>query len=186
MDKAIELLSIPTTPYDLFKIAGKKCNVFTYPEITKFKNYRELFKKGNSNFTSNDDGYIFDDSFCIILYLTGERNGHWTCVSRNKNGINFLDSYGDVIDDQLQHVDMNIIGQNKKHLIKLLQKSNKPVYYNDMQIQKYSDNIATCGRYCALYLKYNYMLVDDFVKKLIDKAKENNISVDTLVCLLSL
>lgn len=186
MDKAKELLNVPTTPYDLFRIAGKKCNVFTYPEISKFKFYTQLFKKGNSEYANQDDGLIFDDSFCIILYLTGERCGHWTCISRNRNGINFLDSYGDVIDDQLKHVDSSIFGQNKKHLVKLMQRANKPIYYNDLQIQRFSSNIATCGRYCALYLKYDHMLIDDFVKTLLSKAKEYSVSPDMLVCLLSL
>lgn len=186
MEEAIKLLEIPTTPFDLFKIAGKKCNVLTYPEISKFKSYKQLFKRGNSEFTNFDDGYSFDNKFCIILYMTGDRCGHWTCLCDNKTGINFLDSYGDVIDDQLQYVNINILGQHKKHLLKLLSRAKKPIYYNDLQLQRFSNNIATCGRYCALYLRYNNMPVDDFIKMLLDKANEYKISPDTLVCLLSL
>jgi hypothetical protein len=183
-----ELLKTPTTPYDIFEIAGKKCNVFTYPEIVKFTKYKQLFRKGNSDIPIINDkfkDYPFDDKFCIILYLTGERVGHWTCLSLNQDGINFLDSYGDVIDDQLQFVDSSIIGQNKKYLIKILAKSKLPLYYNDIQLQKYSNDIATCGKYCALYLKFNYMLIDDFMKVLIKNSKRLKMTPDELVCLLS-
>ena len=185
MEQALDLLNKPTTPYELFAIADKKCNIFTYPEITRFKSYKDLFKYGNSPIPMIDDGLPFDDRFCIILYLTGEKTGHWTCLANNRYGINFLDSYGDVIDDQLKHVDQNIIGQNKKYLIDLLAKSKKTIYYNDLQLQRLNENIATCGRYCALYFKYNYMNVDDFIKKLLIKAKEYNISPDLTVCILT-
>jgi len=185
MEEAKELLDKPTAPPDLFKIAGKKCNVFTYPEIARFRKYSQLFKKKNSPFSTMDDGYAFDDNSCIILYLTGDRTGHWTCVTKNKYGINFLDSYGDVIDDQLKYVDSSIIGQNKKYLLELLAKAKKPIYYNDLKLQKLNTNIATCGRYCALYLKYNYMSVDDFMNTLLKKAREYDVSPDLLVCMLS-
>jgi len=180
----VDLLNKPTSPYDLFNIAEKSCNVFTYPEITKFKKYKDLFKKGNSEYPLQVP-YPFDDRFCIILYLTGDRCGHWTCVSYNKSGINFLDSYGDVVDDQLKHVDMNIIGQHKKHLINILAASGLPIRYNDMRLQKLSNNIATCGRYCALYLKYNYMTVEDFVNVLRKKSIEYKMTPDELVCKLT-
>ncbi len=188
MEKIKELLNKPTTPYDMFKIAGKRCNVFTYPEISKFKKYTQLFAKGNSPIPLNDqlNKYPFDDRFCIILYLTGERVGHWTCISYNKKGINFLDSYGDVIDDQLKFVDSDIIGQNKKYLLNILAKSKIPLYYNDLRLQKYNTNIATCGRYCALYLKFNHMKIDDFMKMLAKESKKYKMTPDELVCALSL
>lgn len=189
MEKIKELLDVPTTPYDMFEIAGKKCNVFTYPEITKFKKYKQLFRRGNSEIPFLNDkfkDYPFDDRFCIILYLTGDRVGHWTCVSYNKTGINFLDSYGDVIDDQLQFVDSSITGQNKKYLLNILAKADIPLYYNDIELQKLNKNIATCGRYCALYLKFNHMNIDDFIKILLENSIKYEMTPDELVCALSI
>lgn len=186
MEQAQALLSVPTSPKDLFRIAGKKCNVFTYPEISKFKSYRDLFKRGNSDFTEDDDGFPFDNTFCIILYLTTERSGHWTCICNRRNSLNFLDSYGEVIDNQLKHVNNEILGQHKKYLIFLLSKIRKPIYYNDLKLQKLSQNIATCGRYCALYLKFDTMGVDDFMAMLKKKAEEYGISTDLLVCIMSI
>ncbi len=186
MEEAKKLLSQSTTPFDLFKIARKICNVFTYPEISKFTKYTQLFKRGNSIFTKEKSEYPFDNNFCIILYLSGEKSGHWTCVCNNKYGINFLDSYGDVIDDQLYYVNNQINGQNKKYLLTLLSKANKPIYYNDLQLQKMNENIATCGRYCALYLRYDGMKIEDFIDMIKKTSKEYGISPDLLVCILSI
>lgn len=187
MDEVRKLLNKSTSPEDIFRIAGKKCNVYTYPEITKFRSIDELFKKGRSEIVNNSKSKLpFDCSCCIILYMSGPNYGHWTILTKNDYGINFLDSYGDVIDGQLIHVDQTIPGQNKKHLLKLLTRCKHKIYYNDLKLQKMSQNIATCGRYCALYLKYDYMNVDDFVKLIKNKSEEYGLTPDEIVCVLSL
>lgn len=186
MDKVRTLLNVSTTPSDIYRIAGKICNIFTYPEIKKYKNINNLFKKGNSPIANDCNLKLpFDSKCCIILYMSGPNYGHWTCLTKNEFGINFMDSYGGVIDDQLEHVDQNIPGQDKKYLIKLLSKYKGDVYYNDIQMQTMNQNIATCGRYCALYLKYDYMKVDDFVKKIKELAAKNKLTCDQIVCILS-
>lgn len=187
MDKVEELLKKPTTPDEIYTIAGKKCNIYTYPELSRFSSIDDLFKKGRSDVEKLSKLNLpFDNKCCIILYMTGPNYGHWTALCKNKHGINFLDSYGDLIDDQLLHVDKNIKGQDKKQLIKLLLRSKYNIYYNDVKMQKLNKNIATCGRYCALYLKYDYMNIDDFTKKIKKMAKDNNLTPDEIVCLLSL
>lgn len=180
------ILSLSTTPIDLYKIGGKRCNVFTYPEISKFTSISQLFKKGNSELEKNCSLLLpFTNKCCIILYLNGPRSGHWTMLNKRKNAIDFLDSYGDVIDDQLQYVNKNIIGQNKKKLIGLLKKYHGDVWYNDIKLQKLSSNISTCGRYCGLYLKYNYMNVDKFCNMLVKCSDNFGITTDQLVCILT-
>lgn len=176
------LLAESTTPLDIFKIAGKICNLFTYPEIRKFKNINQLFKKGNSSVAELCPINLpFDKKCCVILYLAGENFGHWCALTKRGNDINFLDSYGEVIDDQLESVNNNIPGQDKKYLVKLLNKFRGDVYFNDIQMQKMTQNIATCGRYAGLFLKYDYLPVDKFVDTLMKLAKKNNMTCDELV-----
>jgi hypothetical protein len=187
MEEIRKLLNKSTTPEDIYRISNKRCNIYTYPELVKFKNIDDMFKRGKSDVEQLCRLDLpFDNKCCVILYMTGPNYGHWTALSKNKYGINFLDSYGDIIDDQLIHVDKNIKGQDKKMLIKLLLRCKHDIYYNDIKLQELNTNIATCGRYCALYLKYNNMNIDDFVKIIKNKAEEYNMTPDEIVCALSL
>lgn len=187
MDKINQIINKSTTPEDIYRIAGKICNIFTYPELSRFRKIDSLFKRGNSDVAKMCNLDLpYDDKCCVILYMTGPNYGHWTALCKNKTGINFLDSYGDIIDDQLLKIDKKIKGQDKKLLIKLLLKCKYTIFYNDIKLQKLNTNIATCGRYCALYLKYDYLNVDEFTNLLISKAKQYKLTPDQLVCLLSI
>lgn len=187
MDKIKKCVNQSTSPNDIFRIAGKRCNVFTYPEIRKYKKLLELFRPGNSFIASSADKKLpLDNNACIILYMSGPNYGHWTALVRNKYGVNFMDSYGGVIDDQLEHVDQTIEGQDKKYLIQLLKKCKKEIYYNDFQMQTMNTNVKTCGRYCAVYLKNDHMKVDDFVESIKRMAKENDMTCDEVICALSI
>ena len=184
-----KILNVSTTPIDIYRIAEKTCNIFTYPEIVRFKKIEQLFKKGNSELEISSRSIVhlpFDSKCCVILYMTGDHCGHWTILIKNKYGINFLDSYGDVVDSQFKYIDNDIPGQGNKHLIKLLLKYKGDVYYNEVRMQSLSDNVSTCGRYCALFLRYDYMLVDEFVKSIKNAARKNKITCDEVVCALSI
>lgn len=187
MDRINQIINKPTTPDDIYRISGKKCNIFTYPELVRFRKIDNLFKKGNSDVEKlSKIDLPFDNKCCVILYMTGPNYGHWTALCKNRYGINFLDSYGDIIDDQLLKIDKKIQGQDKKLLLKLLTKCKYKIYYNDIKLQKLNENIATCGRYCALYLKYDYMNIDDFTELIKRKSKQYGLTPDQIVCALSL
>lgn len=217
MDKYI---AEPTSTGDLFKIAGKRCNVYCYGDLKNFDDIEDIFTNGgarkyeiveeysDSDSESSyeeieetveetieevfDDEYPFDDNAAIILYKSEPKFGHWTMVAKNDGDYNYLDSYGQPIDNPLSYVPNYVneeLGQDKKYLARLLLKAmdkGSDVYYNNAKLQKLDPNVATCGRYCALYLKYSYMNVDDFAKMIKKISKDLDISNDEVVTYLSM
>lgn len=186
-----KIMETPTSPKDLFHIAGKRCNVFEYPEIKSFEDIDDLFKMGNSHIEESYDGddLPFDKKCAIILYKSSPDFGHWTILKKVGGGYHFLDSYGDIIDSELEHSDKSfnkLIGQDRNYLSKLLLDSGKDVYYNHNPLQKLDDKIATCGLYCALFLKHNDMSVDDFAKMIKKLSKKHDIPNDVTIALLTL
>jgi len=184
------IMSTPTSPKDLFNIAEKKCNVYEYPDLDQFDDIEDLFKLGNSDIEAEIElDFPFDKKSAIIMYKSSPNFGHWTIIKKVEDGYHFLDSYGDVIDDELEHSDKAFnkqIGQDRKHLSKLLLASGKDVYYNHNPLQKLDDNIATCGLYCALFLRYNNISVDDFAKMIKKLSKKYDLPNDVVVSILTL
>lgn len=182
------------TPNDIFDIAGKTCNVLKYPELSEFKSIKDIFKKGSSLFSQLRPDLPFDNDSCILLYMSKPNFGHWCTINRyrNKNGstkrIDFLDSYGDTIDDQLEFIPDEFREESNQltaHLCKLLAKEKVPIHYNNVQMQVMEGGISTCGRYAALFLKYNDVTVEKFVNGLIGAAKKYNIPIDELVTIMT-
>ncbi len=181
-----------TTPLDLFKFTNKTFNVITYPEFKKIKSIDELFNKPNSKFElypqviETSRIYPFDPDSAVILYLSQPNSGHWTAIKRYKNRYDFLDSYGEILDDQLNYIDPKFkkqSNQTRNILTKLLydktKNNNTQVHYNNQQLQKL-DNSATCGRYAALFIRSN-LKVEQFVNTIKKLSKYFNMTPDELV-----
>lgn len=183
------------TPNEIFSIAGKTCNVIKYPDLSEFNSIDEIFEEGNSLYGLMRKDLPFDEDSCIILYMSKPNFGHWCTVNRyrDKNGntkrIDFLDSYGDMIDDQLDYINNKFRGQSNQltaHLCKLLDKADVPVHFNNVQLQVFGGNISTCGRYAALFLKHNNMKVENFTNSLLAASEKYKIPIDRLVTLMTL
>lgn len=175
------LISLPTSPLDLYEISGKKYNVFQYKDILKFDDIDDLFEEDEK---IKDIPYDFDENNVILLYNSAPNFGHWCCLNRNKYGYNFLDSYGGTVDKSLDYNEKEF--KYKKHLAKLLSEASGDVYYNHLPLQKLSNNIATCGRYCAVYLRYDDLNIDDFAKNIKKLAKNLKLTCDELIVYLSI
>jgi len=184
------------SPIDIFNIAGKTCNVLKYPDLKEFENIEELFLEGSSLYKYLAPQYDFDDNTCIILYMSKPFFGHWCSISRipEKNGIKyqFLDPYGTIIDDQLDYINEKFRKESDQDqaylcqlLLKAMEEENADVHYNDKQLQKLDGKTSTCGRYAALFLKYNQVPVEKFSEILAKSSKENKIEVDDLVTMMT-
>lgn len=178
---------------DMFNIAKKSCNVFPYSQLKFITKIEELFEQ---NSLTLDSEYPFDDNSCIIIYLTKESFGHWCILNRlfknNKYIYSFLDSYGEILDDQLNHINEQFkkrSGQSSRYLTNILNRavknSNDQVRYNDVQMQVLGNKISTCGRYVALFLKYNKLTVEEFVKILEKLSKKFDIPLDILITIVT-
>lgn len=176
---------------DIFDIAKMTCNVLKYPDLKYMNNLNDLFEESSSDYRLLRPQYDFDYNTCILLYMSRPNFGHWCSITRKVDldagtrlRIDFLDPYGTIIDDQLDHINQDFrdeSDQNKAYLCKLLSNFNGDVHYNSIQLQKLDGKSSTCGRYAALFLKYNQIPVERFSEILKKASKKSNISVDDLV-----
>jgi translation initiation factor RLI1 len=137
---------------DIYHFLGGNVKILTNTDIKKYKSIQELLSPYNQ---------------VVILYRNSMNYGHWTCLFKNKYGINFFDSYGNMPDEILRFVPKHLniqLKQDHQNLIKLLLKSKKPVFYNQYPLQKYSDLINTCGRWVVFRLMNKELNEDEFNK----------------------
>ena len=170
IEKIKYLETKPLSSDDMLRALGYKCNLITYSEIKNYKNINDILGKYNK---------------CILLYETKKNYGHWTCIYKNhtKNTIFFFDSYGFIIDDQLDFIPKNnkkMLNSNYRYLTNLLYKSKCRIEYNQYQLQKMNPSIATCGRWVIARLAYIELSVDEFYYNFEDiKNKDFYITVLT-------
>lgn len=129
-------------------LPGARC--LTYRQLKQYTSLEQLFR---------------DAPYAIILYELEPNYGHWVMLMRQGKYNEFFDSYGGMPDTQMDDIDnvtKNRFGYDYPHIARLLYKSNRPCQYNDVQLQKYDDNVQTCGKWCVVRAMMNHMLVDDF------------------------
>jgi hypothetical protein len=144
-----------------------KCNLIQYKDINQYNSIEDLLGKYKK---------------CVILYHTKKDYGHWTCLYEYNGTIFFFDSYGFIPDDELKflHKDLKAeLNSNHRYLTELLYNSNKPVEYNEYQLQDRKKNVNTCGRWVILRLKYPKISVNDFYD--IFKESSKYINNDELI-----
>ena len=147
---------------DINKILDPPTHILTYPEL--------------ADYNSIDD--VFDElGRCIILYLTnGPTSGHWTCMWRKGDRINYFDSYGDP-PEKPREVVGGAYNQEEPYLMNLLQNSGCKVYYNTHPYQSDRADVATCGRWCVARL----LLKDNSDKRFYEIIKHSGQKPDTFV-----
>jgi len=95
-------------------------------------------------------------SYAFILIEDSPKKGHWVCIDKLNNKINFFDSYGGAPDSQLKWTPMEEreeLGQADKTLTQLLKNSGYKVNYNPVKYQEKGSDIQTCGRHCCMRIK---------------------------------
>ncbi len=134
------------------------------PEVNFFT-YEEL--------TDDLDSMLGKKRAFILLYLTKERSGHYTCVFERKKGlISFFDSMGLHPDSELNFIDKTQRINNDEVYPKLFEIFNKykqkyKFEYNNFPFQE--KNTSTCGDHCYVRLLNRKYSPDDY-KKSIDEA----------------
>jgi len=122
---------------DIKRFLNNKIRVIVYRDLSKFQNIDQILDP--------HDG-------CIILYETEHGYGHWTLLMRTRWGIEFFDSYGVRIDDQIDQIRQNyrdIKGQIYPHLTAMILNSGYDhIISNNVPLQKKSMDVQTCGRWC--------------------------------------
>jgi hypothetical protein len=163
MDK--KLLSEPMDDLEIINYMNDPNCIIKYSELGNVDNIDQLLPSNNT--------------FKIILIETAKNSGHWVCIGRNSDTIYYFNSYGERADRDWRFVPkciQKILDQDAGKLSELLKSSALPVKQNYTKYQILKDNIATCGRWCILFLTLmkdkNYDL-EDF-KEFVDDYKKDN------------
>lgn len=152
-----KLKSIALSGIDIYNACEKNIKVLKYGQLLQFQTIDEAFNPYDA---------------IALLYEVEQNFGHWVLLLRDKenNSIEFFDSYGMFIDDQLRHVSPKFrkrSGQDFIYLSQLLAKSNYKVIYNKYKIQSKKENVASCGRHLCL----RYLMRDTPLKQYIKIVK---------------
>jgi hypothetical protein len=143
----------PLSDGDIKKILGSDTQIITYPMLKGFKNIDQCFdRKGR----------------CILLFLTtSPTEGHWVCMLRRPNSIEYFDPYGESPEEMKEQLPQSLLSQldeSRPYLSNLMRASGLPVYYNTHSFQKDRANINTCGRHCVVRCLYAPYSVERYLK----------------------
>lgn len=159
---------------DIERYLGDDC-IIKYSDLANYSNINELLPK--------------DTDFKVILTEQQYNSGHWCCLLKYKNIIEWFDSYGMRPDGQFSYISTitkHLLGQGGNMLSKLLKDSKRKdqkVFYNKRRFQVSQDHVNTCGRWVVariLAMRCGYE-IDDFIEKVDDKMDETKKPADVLV-----
>ena len=140
---------------DIEDICENKVKITAYSELVNVNSLDEIFSpEGNA----------------IILYQTKQNFGHWVALLKNETHIEFFDSYGFKMDEELSFATYN----NTPYLTNLFKKSGEQLIYNDVRLQKFAHEINTCGRWTSLRVVLRDYPLNDFI----DMFKSNGSAYD--------
>lgn len=159
-------MDIPLDNNQVSKIAGKTITLVLNSDMEKYEKILDLFAS----------------DYVLINYLIDESYGHWVGLhlDRDNNKITYFDSYGKLPDEARLYIPMKYrieSNQYYPHLARLMEKWIKEdggtVHYNDEQLQRYSKNIQTCGRWVGYFFRCcDDVTVEEFEESFIDNAFE--------------
>jgi hypothetical protein len=120
--------------------------IMKYLPNAKIIRYSELKK-----YNDIDDLLRNNVDYCILLYEESKNKGHWVCVLKYNDTIEYFDSYGGYPDNPLKwNSDMtnNSLGQ-EPFLCRMFDNTEKEVIFNPIKYQEDEDDVNTCGRHCV-------------------------------------
>ena len=174
----MDILKVSMSGQDILSYLPN-CKIIEYNDLAEYSEITDLLTKPI-------------DYIIILIETIADNVGHWVTVLKYGNTIEFFNSYGkapDVQKNTLISKAKNIeFNQTQNYLTNLLVKSDFNIIYNKLQLQKYSNNSATCGRWVTLrllcLLNHN-MDLKRFLEFMIDlKKKPKNKSYDEIVCMM--
>jgi hypothetical protein len=156
-------ISKPMTDLDLEQYTGVKPeDIIKYSQLKNYASITDLLPK--------------DKSFRIILIEDKYNSGHFVAILRYGDTIEFWNSYAGKPDDDWKFINRMIraiLGENSNELTRLFKNAEDLGFkttHNTTRVQKLSNNIQTCGRWCVLRIElmkagYNLPQFITFVKQ---------------------
>jgi hypothetical protein len=163
--------NIALSNYQINDILHGKTNILTYSALHKIKDINELLEP-YKNF--------------ILLYMSKPNYGHWICVLKHPDRIEFFDPYGgnNIPDQELDSIKNDvkeITYQNYPYLSELIYKSGMPIEYNNYRFQEHNPDIKTCGRHCIVRVLFKNLLLDNYYDLMTLLSHKYNMNYDNLV-----
>lgn len=174
MDIIKEYEEVALSNFDLIKLVDGKAKVVIYPNLINYKNIDEVLGKYGA---------------CFLLFEAKPRYGHWVCLIKRGNVIEFFNSYGGYPDTSLDYIPMHfreISNQVYPILSLLLYESPYELEYNEFQFQKKSKDIKTCGRHCVVRILLKDLDIYQYKSFLDNIRKNTKLNYDEIVTLLTL
>jgi len=163
---------IPLSTQQVQKVAGFAVQLFKYSDLLRYDSIDQVL---NNRFKAILLLYEFD-------FTDGNSSGHWAVLFKNKDGINYFNSFGYIPDDfSSDTIPQDLrerFGQAQRHLSYLLSKTNAELNYNEYIVQ--DDKANTCGRWCGYRLRQRNKSLYEFVEPF-KKAYEQDINIDDLI-----
>ena len=154
-----------------------------FPDSETLK-YSEL-----KNYNDIDELLPNDKDFKIILIEQEHHVGHWVCIMKYDNTIEYFNSYGNKVDNDKRFIGKlknKLLGQDEDILTEMMEKSKYKCIYSKKRFQKLNNSINTCGRWCILRIicmKDMDMNLKQFQKFIENNKETSGLSKDALVCL---
>lgn len=173
MDIIKQYENVALSNFDLIKLLDGKANVIIYPKLNEYSTIDEVLGPYNA---------------CILLFEAKPKYGHWVCLMKRDNIIEFFNSYGGFPDDSLDKIPLQFrkkTGQEYPLLSLLLLNSPYELEYNEFSFQKKNKNIKTCGRHSVVRLLLKELDIYQY-KYLLDMlCKKTGLNYDELVTLIT-
>ena len=166
MSRMEELLHYPLSNDDLTRLYPG--NIEIYNNLGKYISLNNILK--------ND--------VCYILFQTKAHNyGHWCCIIKHGNRIEFFDPQGYYIENQKKYVNDEFFNPTN-YIAQLLKDSPyDDIHYNEYAFQ--NPDYATCGRWCALRAMFKHLTLEEFKDKIINLCDKYKLKPDELAILLT-
>jgi hypothetical protein len=136
----------------------------------KIMKYVDLAK-----YNTMDELLPYNDDYRIILTETKKNSGHWCCLVKYGNVIEWWDSYGVRPEGEMAFIPQAIkqmLGETRHELNRLFDTvpEDKSCIYNKKKVQELKDGINTCGKWCICRVQmamfgYNLPNFLDFLKR---------------------
>jgi hypothetical protein len=137
---------------DILRITDNKTKIFLYSDLEQFDNIDQILEPYGC---------------CVILYQLEENMGHWVCLIKNNNTLEFFDPYGLSIDEELKYSEFNLRrhrGVKTPHLTALINKSNYKLITNTSKLQNFKEHVNTCGRWVSMRIRFKDVSLKRFIE----------------------
>ncbi|AIW01877.1 MAG: putative cysteine protease [Yellowstone Lake virophage 5] len=145
-----EALAYPLGDDDIHEVLPN-VKIMSYPSLAGMRSIDQCFdKEGRS----------------IILFPNmSPTMGHWCCMIKRPDSIEFFDPYGEAPEEQkggMSETRLEELNIDRPYLTRLMRNSGLPIYYNNHPFQSSRGSVATCGRHCAMRLYFKDLSLEEY------------------------